>query len=245
MRKFAAFACALIMCFCLVGCGKNDITLTTEQNDLIAEYIAGTLLKYSYDNEWKNQKLNTALNTYVPKNSQSATQTATTAAQTTNKTTTDTTNKSNVTSTTAAKTDVSTSLPQALGLSGVSITYKSFVVGDKYPEGSYVLSVPAESGCKVVAVEFTLTNNSGSEINLTTKGSSVSMKLNAGGSNVSTYSSMLKNDLLNLNNVKISAGASTVVYVLFQVNGTSATSVAGSTVSILSAGSSIGSITLN
>ena len=84
MKKIFTVACVLLCCISLAGCGKNDISLTTEQNDLVAEYIAGTLLKYSYENEWKYQKLNSAGNTYTGtgnKNTTQVTQQTTQASQ--------------------------------------------------------------------------------------------------------------------------------------------------------------------
>ena len=57
MKKVITGLLVLLCMAALTGCGKNDISLTNEENDLVAEYIAGTLLKYSYDNEWKYQNL--------------------------------------------------------------------------------------------------------------------------------------------------------------------------------------------
>ena len=62
MKKVITGLLVLLCISALTGCGKDDVTLTNEDNDLVAEYIAGTLLKYSYDNEWKYQKLNSAQN---------------------------------------------------------------------------------------------------------------------------------------------------------------------------------------
>ena len=62
MKKVITGLLVLLCISALTGCGKDDVTLTNEDNDLVAEYIAGTLLKYSYENEWKYQKLNSAQN---------------------------------------------------------------------------------------------------------------------------------------------------------------------------------------
>ena len=51
MKKVITGLLVLLCISALTGCGKDDVTLTNEDNDLVAEYIAGTLLKYSYDNE--------------------------------------------------------------------------------------------------------------------------------------------------------------------------------------------------
>ena len=57
MKRLALAALCMVGVFALSGCGDN-VTLTEEQNDMIAEYVAGSLLKHSYDNEWKYTKLN-------------------------------------------------------------------------------------------------------------------------------------------------------------------------------------------
>ena len=62
MKKVITGLLVLLCISALTGCGKDDVTSTNEDNDLVAEYIAGTLLKYSYENEWKYQKLNSAQN---------------------------------------------------------------------------------------------------------------------------------------------------------------------------------------
>ena len=55
-------------------------------------------------------------------------------------------------------------LSEALGLSGVTVSYKDVSIGDRYPTDAYAVCVPADSGCKVVAVEFTIKNNGASPI---------------------------------------------------------------------------------
>ena len=57
MKKILVCLLTGIFAVSLVGCGADDITLDSRQNDLIAEYIAGEMLKFSYDNEWKYTKV--------------------------------------------------------------------------------------------------------------------------------------------------------------------------------------------
>ena len=52
MRKLTIAVLCVIGVFALSGCG-DKVSLTNEQNDMIAEYVAGVLLEHSYDNEWK------------------------------------------------------------------------------------------------------------------------------------------------------------------------------------------------
>lgn len=243
MKKVITGLLVLLCISALTGCGKDDVTLTNEDNDLVAEYIAGTLLKYSYDNEWKYQKLNSAQNgggtissSGIQKPSQ--TQSAITGHNNTIQTTKASGNSAN------ASADLLTELPTALGFNGVTLTYKDYTVGNQYPADNYVVSVPSQTGCKVVAVEMTLTNTSGSTVNLTSSGGVV-LKLTAGSTAVSNYASMLKNDITTLKNVSLAAGESKEVVVLFQVKESDANSLAGLVMSATSSGTSLGSLTIN
>lgn len=250
MKKVITGLLVLLCMAALTGCGKNDISLTNEENDLVAEYIAGTLLKYSYGNEWKYQKLNTAQKkgTTATTGTGSSTQTPTqsqagnsqkpsaSAAATTASTTT-----SGMSGTTS--TDLLGSLPTALGLNGVTVKYKDYVTGSSYPSDAYV-SVPAQSGYKVVAVELTLTNTSGQAVTLNSSGN-VTFKLEVGGTGVANYASILKNDITTLKNVSLAAGASKDVVILFQVKESDVSSVAGASMSATSSGTSLGSVTIN
>lgn len=248
MKKVITGLLVLLCMAALTGCGKDDITLSNEDNDLVAEYIAGTLLKYSYDNEWKYQKLNTAQKTGV-------TTTAGTNGSTQTPTQSQAGNSQKTTASSAAtaasasgaagttSTDLMGSLPVALGLSGVTVKYKDYVTGSTYPADA-VISVPAQSGCEVVAVELTLTNTSGQAVTLNSSGN-VTFKLETGGTSVNNYASMLKNDVTSLKNVSLAAGASKDVVVIFQVKESDANSVAGSVMSAASSGTSLGSLNIN
>lgn len=251
MKKFLTGLLVLLCMAALTGCGKNDISLTNEENDLVAEYIAGTLLKYSYDNEWKYQKLNTAQKTGVttagtnsstqtPSQSQAGNSQKPTASSSSAMSTT-TVSASGAAGT--ASTDLMGSLPSALGLSGVTVKYKDYVTGSSYPSDAYI-SVPAQQGYKVVAVELTLTNTSGQAVTLNSSGN-VTFKLEVGGTGVGNYASILKNDITALKNVSLAAGASKDVVVLFQVKESDASLVAGSSMTATSSGTSLGSLTIN
>lgn len=250
MKKVITGLLVLLCMAALTGCGKNDISLTNEENDLVAEYIAGTLLKYSYDNEWKYQKLNTAQKTGVTTTAGTNSSTQTPTQSQAGNSQKPTASSSAATSTASASgmagtasTDLMGSLPSALGLSGVTVKYKDYVTGSSYPSDAYV-SVPAQSGCEVVAVELTLTNTSGQAVTLNSSGN-VTFKLEVGGTGVSNYASILKNDITTLKNVSLAAGASKDVVVLFQVKESDANSVAGASMSATSSGTSLGSLTIN
>ena len=251
MKKVITGLLVLLCMAALTGCGKNDISLTNEENDLVAEYIAGTLLKYSYDNEWKYQKLNTAQKTGVTTTAGTNSSTQTPTQSQAGNSQKPTASSSSAASTTAfasgtagkTSTDLMGSLSSALGLSGVTVKYKDYVTGSSYPSDAYV-SVPAQSGCEVVAVELTLTNTSGQAVTLNSSGN-VTFKLEVGGTGVGNYASILKNDITALKNVSLAAGASKAVVVLFQVKESDASLVAGSSMTATSSGTSLGSLTIN
>lgn len=251
MKKVITGLLVLLCMAALTGCGKNDISLTNEENDLVAEYIAGTLLKYSYDNEWKYQKLNTAQKTGVTTTAGTNSSTQTPTQSQAGNSQKPTASSSSAASTTASasgtagttSTDLMGSLPSALGLSGVTVKYKDYVTGSSYPSDAYVF-VPAQSGCEVVAVELTLTNTSGQAVTLNSSGN-VTFKLEVGGTGVGNYASILKNDITALKNVSLAAGASKDVVVLFQVKESDASLVAGSSMMATSSGTSLGSLTIN
>ena len=60
-EKIAALCIGVGCMLTVTGCGSN-VTLNTEQNDMVSEYIAGVLLKHSYENQWEYEKLAAAKN---------------------------------------------------------------------------------------------------------------------------------------------------------------------------------------
>ena len=218
MKKLVIAAICAVGVFALSGCGDN-VALTNEQNDIIAEYVAGALLMHSYDNEWKYTKLNSA----------SGTATAASAA----------TGAGTTATTTTAK-----SLSEALGLSGVTVSYKDVSIGDRYPTDAYAVCVPADSGCKVVAVEFTIKNNGASPITATTRSSAVTMKLKLGSGSYNQYKSMLKNDICGLDGVSIAAGESYTAVAVFQVPSDSAVKSSDMKLEVLSGSQTVENISL-
>lgn len=209
MRKLTIAVLCVIGVFALSGCG-DKVSLTNEQNDMIAEYVAGVLLEHSYDNEWKYTKLNSSRVANKV--------TGTTAATTPNTTG----QKATTASSTKEATITASSLTEALGLSSVDVSYKNISIGDRYPTEAYAVCVPADSGCKVVAVEFTIKNTGTSVYTATTKSSGVSMNLKLGDGTYKQYKSMLKNDISSLDNISIKAGESYTAVAVFQVPAESA-----------------------
>jgi hypothetical protein len=252
-----------------VGCGSSDITLDRRENELVAEYIAGEMLKFSYDNEWEYTKVRTALNKYESNgtayyNTSYSSQQSTTAASTTTATTSSTTTATtaaNSTATTAANgsattnqtgttaaagtttnssPDVFTTLAGALGITGASVSVKDCVADERYPMEEYAVCISAKDGYKIVAVEFNIKNTSSSDITLNTSSSGVTMRLAIGGKNIVQTASMLTNDIISIKDATVKAGETYTAVACFQVPDDYAKGEA--TVTAYKNGSSIGTI---
>lgn len=242
MRKLIAVGLALLMTLGVTACGSEEITLTNEQNDLISEYIAGTMLKYSYDNQWKYQKLKNPHGTN--NGSSSMVQPTTTAANNGNSTTTNNSNNSANSPGGSSTANPLTILPSSLGLSNVSISAKGISVGQSYPLEDYAISVPASSGYQVAAVEFNITNTSSDTISLNTAGSGVTMQLSVGGNTISQYVSILKNDICALRDISLASGEIYTAAALFQVEEGIASQISGSVLTISDGGKILGTLTV-
>ncbi len=223
MKKIAAVCLGTLLAVSLTGCG-DKVKLTTEQNDMIAEYISGVMLKYSYDNQWDYQKLRTAQNTYNSKGSISDTNTATQSGTTAANNTTVATASNAATKKGAAKVpvtstgDVYSDMKRAFELpSGAGLSYTTYTVGDRYPTTEFAISVPASEGCKVVAVEFTIKNDTASDIVVNTGASGINFRLSANGTTIKQLNSMLRNDISALSNVSIPSGSGYTAVAVFQV----------------------------
>ncbi|MDO5403540.1 MAG: hypothetical protein Q4F11_08885 [Eubacteriales bacterium] len=236
MKKLIVLLLVMAAALQAAGCGKN-VTLTNEQNDLIAEYVAGTMLKYSYDNEWKYAKLNMAQNTDVPKSTSAAQQPSLPVSSSV-------TTHAGSSTVNTGKTSPLEAMASELGLSNVTVTVKGVSVGDSYPSGQLAIAVPALPGYKVAAVEFNLKNNSDSEVTLNTSSGKVNMKLTVSGNNVTQSASILKNDINGLKGVKLAAKESYTAVAVFQVEESISAQTAGSTLTINSGSTSLGTVTV-
>jgi hypothetical protein len=124
-------------------------------------------------------------------------------------------------------------ISEGLGISGAKISYTKYVVGDSYPEGDLVLSAHAGTGQKVIAIEFEISNPTATAIVCNTKSNKLTMKLlvnNASG--VSESFTILKNDLINLNDVTINPSSTFTAVALFMVPDSAANNVSSLSLSV-------------
>ncbi|WP_092450922.1 hypothetical protein [[Clostridium] fimetarium] len=264
MKKI--FALGIIVMLLCTGCGSS-VTVTTEQNDLIAEYVSGVLLKYSFEDEWQYTKLKKAQkgtststsstvksstnstaskanSTNIATSSGNATNTATSSGNSTNTATSSgNSTKSTISNgSTSTTSDPMEMLIEGLGIKGAKITYTNYVVGATYPQGDLVLCVPASTGQKVVAIEFEISNPTATAIVCNTASSKLGMKLlinNEAG--ISESVTILKNDLINLKNITINPGATYKAVALFMVPDSKANSISSLSISVAVNGGSAAS----
>lgn len=242
MKKI--YALCLILVLLLTGCGSN-VEVTTEQNDLMAEYVAGVLLKYSYEDQWEYTKLrnakygisdsvvstNTNIVNSATKETTANNSLASASSNTTMNSTASTSTNSSTNTTTSS--DPMNMILQGLNISGATINYNKHIVASTYPEQNLVLSVPAGAGQKVVALEFEISNPTATPIVCNTSTNSLNMKLlinNEAG--ISETVSMLKNDLINLSNITINPGSSYTVAAIFIVPESKANNISSLTISV-------------
>lgn len=253
MKKIAAVGLALFLVVALCGCG-NDIKLDNRKNDMIAEYIAGVMLKYSRENisdyqQLKNEQAqketgSSQNNNGISESSQSNGQNSgqgngqnngqSNGGQSNNQSGSHEEIKAPVE-------DVMGTLAGDLGLQGMTVSYSSYYMGDSYSSDG-LFSVHANSGCKVFAFEFVIKNETDLEAVANTASSSVRFKLDIGGKKIVQSSSLLLNDMINLKNVKIAAKDSYKAVVIFQVPSESAKDVSGMSVYVYSSGKEIGKV---
>lgn len=227
-KKILGLGLSLVLFGSMCGCGQ-DITLNSEENDLIAEYVAGVMLKYSYENKWSYEQLKKR--PWQIKGEESATSGQSSMVGNT------------ISSSGSSRADsVGAVLKQAFDLDGININYKSFVVADNYPEGDYHLGVKADEGCKVFALKFDLKNVAADSIKLDTVATSAVMKLSIGGSVITQSATMLDNDLMGLEGVTVKAGDTYSAVAVFQVPESVAFNTSDMKVSVYVNGKQVGQV---
>lgn len=190
----------IIMCLammCMAGC-DSGLTITSEQNDLIAEYISGVLLKYSNEYYYKYVKLDqvaqqetTAPNeTEKPSESESATE--------------------------AKPTGPMAVLADKLG-GNLRIGCMGHYVGDVYPKDG-LLTMPATDGNKLIAVEFNVINDGEETVVLNAKDKGIVFSLEIDDNyEYAQAVSIFSNDIARMTKLSIDSKKSATVVALFMV----------------------------
>lgn len=208
-RKMPIFLFLAAACM-LTGCGSNKrIELTNEQNDMVAEYIAGALLRYDMRYE---EKL--IYDSFEPIEESTEEPDISPEPQPEETQTPDT----NSTPGEPDTTEVSySSLDDIFSREGVSLSYKKSSFYNSYPENGndYFVIEPNVSN-KLLVVEFELENTSSEKKKIDLSAAGIKYSLTLGGNSYSPLLTALPNDLRYLN-TDIEAGKSKTVVVIFEV----------------------------
>lgn len=209
--KQIRFLCAVLAVSVLSLTGCADIkNLSEEQENEIAEYAAGVLLqnsdKYPYRLITKEEEV-TETPTPMP-----ATPTPTSAATQASDAPQESQSEQTKDAPEDSKKEVS--LDDLYHLKGVSISYTSYRLADKYGSSQ----IRAEQGKKLLVAEFSLKNNSGAKkkVKLIDR-RKITYQLNVDGTTYSPQISLLANQLDYLETA-IAKGKSQKAVLVFQVD---------------------------
>lgn len=189
-RKIAAIAAMLFGSAFLTGCG---VTLTSKQNDLAAEYVAGLLVQRSFFYE----------NKYIEPDTEPTQEETPTAVINPE------TESGNETEepTTEAVNDVY-DISGTLNILPVVIRYTGYKNVKEYPDDEDAMfSFTAEEGYKFIVAEFNLCNETDEAVTINSKESDAVFRLTINDTyRYNSYGTLLLNDISNIENVTIEAG---------------------------------------
>ena len=203
----------LLVTACIMsGCGSSTkIELTNEQNDMIAEYIAGALLRYDMRYEEELIYASDAEVILEDESSQVQQPVETKAPEVE-------TQEPEQTETAEEVEIVYSSLDEVFALDGVTITYKNSDFYKSYPEkgSDYFVIEPAASK-KLMVAKFQLSNNSGKKQKIDLSGAGIKYSLNIGGTDYTPLLTALPEDLRYLK-INLEKEKKKTVIVVFEVN---------------------------
>lgn len=200
-------AVALILVIFCTGC-VSDIKVTQEQNDLIAEYVAGVLLKYSNEYKYKYSKLNGG--------QEQPTQSPTTPGQSESETAVNPKPSEGQSETATQAPGVLDVMAETLA-DGIRVRFNTYVTGKEYPVGGLV-SMPATEGKKLLALEFVLTNDTTDVIYCNGKTGNLILKVKVNdGKEYIQANTIFKNDVANMDNYAIEAGKQDIGIAVFMI----------------------------
>ncbi len=204
------------MCISVCGCTKVR-ELKTEQNDIIAEYAAGVLVKYSYAYKGKYTDLSGDFKSEIILPETEPSDEETTPEETTPDITDETTPSESAgeQETEKGKWDVS----EAMGLNGLELEYRSYIITKEYPDDeNAVFTFTAQEGYTFAVMKFLLVNKTGSDITVDNSELKPAVKAYFNDkAPVYNYANLMKDDITNLKNVTVTAGSSREAILVYMI----------------------------
>lgn len=201
----------------LSGC-SSVIDLTSEEEDLIAEYAAGVVAEAYQEYRNRFNTVGNSSNVIIPTVTEPATEPATQNTPIGQENPTVPTEPGNV-STGDSDTDSTAKLVQNLEITGVEVTMLGFDVYEKYPEGAYAFTVDAASGKKLLVVEYDVWNSvdAPATMNVNTEDAVIKAIINDSKS-VAVHKTLLNNDIMNMNNKDFEPGQAETGVLIFMID---------------------------
>lgn len=206
----------------LTGCSLK-IDMTMEQKDIVAEYIAGSLVKHSYLYEGKYDDLKETFSD-EEYNSEEETEIPTNEPEIEKETPvidpTDSPDVSGPDGETEKETsDGKWHVSEALGLSSLEIEYISYEITKEYPNNDESLfSFEAEEGYTFVVLNFKLINSLSKDVTINNSDLKPAVKIYINdNAPIYNYSNLMFNDITNLKDVTINANSTWEGIIVFMV----------------------------
>ena len=163
-KRIKIMASVLAVATVMTGCGTKIYDMTDEEQQLIVNYSAYALSKH---NIYQPDGMTSATEAETEEQNTSAAETA--DEKTSEKTDTGHENgnsgQSQQTAQETKPTMQTVSLAQAIGYDGLSVSYAGLTTEETYKEGSYY-SMEAGSGNTYAVLKFTLSNTTGTDMNV-------------------------------------------------------------------------------
>lgn len=194
LKKIKYCMIILLVMVTFAGC-SNRIELTDDETDMLAEYISKEVLKRD---KYYDQDLFEPENDLEDEDEEEVTKPNQSVVTQSNQTAT------NVGYVNPSKEEYNqVTVNDILGTSSVSVSYKSAKVYDSYPtEGNSYFVIESSKGHKLIAVTFTLKNNTAKDVTYSMLTTNVNYKLiMEKGSSYSPLLTLLVDDLQFVNKV--------------------------------------------
>lgn len=212
-KKITGIVMFIFIAAFATGCGNKIPEMTEQQQELIVEYAAGTVLKYDKNYESKLVELTLEENV----ESEPAKEEEISASE--NEEVVNESEDVTVIDNTEAVTTVA-SIEEFLQIDSVAITYTGYETYDMYPENNesseLFFFMNATQGNKLLVLKFNIENFSGAEKEVNIAQSNVRFKVVVDGVEKNALMTMLLNDLAYYNGV-LAAGESTELVLICEV----------------------------
>ncbi len=207
-KNFMILLCAATM---MTGCA-SVVELTNEEEDLIAEYAAGTMIS-AYEEYMHRFDIPVS----AP-GSQTPTEPAVTPQTPTQGTETETPAVVPETSAPVVE-DSAQSLVESLEITGVEITELGYFMADKYPEEAFAFTVEAPAGKQLLVVEYDAWNSVDAQSTMTVNAEDAIIRAVINGEKkVTVFKTLLRNDIMNMNEKVFEPGQAETAVLIFLVD---------------------------